>query len=97
MAAIFIISEKVIAPFRFMQYRYIQALLFMRMILMKRVIILVFLFAAGCSTVDKSVYVNPQMKSYNVKTVVVLPLENNNSERYKKYYPDAKKSKEWQA
>lgn len=56
---------------------------------MKRVIIMVFMISAGCSTVDKSVYVNPQMKTYNVKTVVVLPLENNNSERYKKYYPEA--------
>jgi len=56
---------------------------------MKRLLILVLLFASGCSSVDKSIYVNPQMDSYNVKTAVVLPLENNNSERYKKYFPEA--------
>lgn len=56
---------------------------------MKRVIIFVFMFTVGCSSVDKSVYLNPQLKSYNVKTIVVLPLENNNSERYKEYYPEA--------
>lgn len=56
---------------------------------MKNILILFFLSAVSCSTLDKSVYVNPQMKSYNVKTVVVLPFENNNSERYKKHFPEA--------
>ncbi len=56
---------------------------------MKKIFILMLLFAAGCSSMDRSVFVNPQMKSYNVKTAVVLPFENNNSERYKKHFPEA--------
>ncbi len=56
---------------------------------MKRLLLLLLVLAFGCSSVNKSVYVNPQMKSYNVKTIVVLPLENNNSERYKEYFPEA--------
>ncbi len=56
---------------------------------MKKIIIMIIFLTAGCSSVDKSVYVNPQMKSYSIKTIVVLPLENNNSEKYKEYYPEA--------
>jgi curli biogenesis system outer membrane secretion channel CsgG len=56
---------------------------------MKCLLVLILSAAVGCSSVNKSVYVNPQIKSYNVKTVVVLPLENNNSERYKRYFPEA--------
>jgi len=56
---------------------------------MKHIIVSVLFIAAGCSSVDKSVYLNPQIKKYSIKTVVVLPLENNNSERYKEYYPEA--------
>jgi curli biogenesis system outer membrane secretion channel CsgG len=56
---------------------------------MKYIITGFLLFVFGCSSVDKSVYLNPQMKNYNIKTVVVLPLENNNTEKYKKYYPEA--------
>jgi len=56
---------------------------------MKHIIIMIIFITAGCSSVDKGVYVNPQMKSYSIKTIVVLPLENNNSEKYKEYYPEA--------
>jgi len=56
---------------------------------MKRLLILFFLYAIGCSSVNKSVYVNPQLNSYKVETVIVLPLEDNNSERYRKYFPRA--------
>jgi curli biogenesis system outer membrane secretion channel CsgG len=56
---------------------------------MKRMFIIILIITAGCSSVDKSVFINPQMKSYNIKTVVILPLENSNSERYKKFFPEA--------
>lgn len=56
---------------------------------MKRLLSVILILSAGCSSVNKNVYVNPEIKKYNVKTIVVLHLENNNSERYKKYFPEA--------
>ena len=56
---------------------------------MRKILIIIFLFLAGCSSLDKSVYVNPRIKSYKVKTLVVLPLDDNNSEKYKKFFPEA--------
>jgi len=56
---------------------------------MKHLLIITILFAAGCSSVNKSVYINPEIKNYNIRTVVVLPLEDNNREKYKEYFPEA--------
>lgn len=56
---------------------------------MKRLIIIAVILLPACSSISKSVYVNPDLMSYNLRTIVVLPLENSNSEKYKEHFPEA--------
>lgn len=56
---------------------------------MKKSILFLCVSFFACSSVNRSVFVNPQYPKNRKFTVAVLPLENNNPERFKKFFPEA--------